>query len=146
MSITIPAKAALTGTVTWSDSTPFDGYLLLGLVLPRNGDGQWVTVVMEGVFPTTSLPIWNVVPISAGQFDPNTFVWLNTSLTPENTQYVAYWYDLNNRRIYPSLLGGPPVTPFTITTAPYAISVPSLDPPSTASQYPVPQDSPSLGA
>jgi hypothetical protein len=139
LSTTIPPKASLTGSPLWSDGTPFDGYVLLGLVMPQNADGQWPTLALEGVFPPVSLPIWTQIPISAGVFDPNSFVWLNTSVSPGHTQYVAYWYDLNKRRIFPAT--GTPPTPFTITTTAFAINIPTLTTPATSATLPTPVDS-----
>lgn len=140
---TSPSTSLLTGTVNWSDGSRFDGYLHLGLVLPQNGDGQWPTTTLAGQLPPQRLPIWTVVPISAGVFDANTKVFYNTSLDPPNSQYVAYWYDLNRRRLFPTT--GTPPTPFTIAANPYAISLPTLTIPSTSATLPVPSDSTTQG-
>ena len=138
-----PQTALLSGTVTWSDGSLFDGWLRLGLVLPQNSDGQWPTTVLAGETSPQRLPIWAEVPISAGAFDANTQILFNSSLNPPNTQYVAYWYDRNNRRLFPASNVNP--TPFTISANPYPISIPTLTVPSTSATIPVPVDSPTQG-
>jgi hypothetical protein len=133
-----PLTAAISGSPIWSNSTPFDGYLYLGLTLPQDANGQWPTLTFAAQNPPQRLPIWTVVPIVAGVFDQNTKVWQNSTLDPPNTQYVAYWYDLNKRRIFPAIGATP--TPFTIATDPYPIALPTLTIPSTSANYPVPDD------
>jgi hypothetical protein len=140
---TVPSRAPLSGTVSWSDSSAFDGYVMLGLVLPQNSDGIWPTVGIEGVFPPQRIPIWTVVPISNGSFDVNTYVFYNTSITPPGTQYVAYWYDLNKRRIFPATGNAP--AQFSVTTSPLAIAIPTLTIPTNSGVVPVPADSPTQG-
>lgn len=139
-----PSTAVLTGNVTWSDATPFDGYLLLGLVMPTNADGIWPTVTVGGGnVPPLRLPIWTMIPINAGVFDSNTKILFNSSISPDSTQYVAYWYDLNKRRIFPATGSNP--TPFVISSASFAPSIPSLTVPATSGVIPAPSDNPSLG-
>lgn len=141
---TAPAFALLTGTVTWSDLTLFDGYVLLGLVLPSNSDGIWPSVsVNGGNVPPIRLPIWTQVPIAAGVFDQNSKIYFNSAITPDSTQYVAYWYDLNKRRISPATGSNP--TPFTVNTGAYAIAIPTLTVPANSGVIPTPSDNPTLG-
>lgn len=135
---TSPQVAHLTGSVTWSDGSTFDGWLLLGLVLPENADGQWPTTVIAGATMPQRLPIWTKIPIRAGAIDGQTTVLFNTSVEPPNSRYVAYWYDRNHRRIFPAV--ATPPTPFSITTTPYAISLPTLTVPSNSSTLPTPSE------
>lgn len=133
-----PSYATLSGTVTWSDGTLFDGYLYLGLVMPANSDGVWPTATLSGQGSPQRLPIWTVVPVMSGVFNPQTRVLYNNSLTPPHTQYVAYWYDLNMRRVAP---GPTAITvPFSINVSPYVISIPTLTSPSTSNTIPVTGD------
>lgn len=135
---TTPNTAKLTGSVTWSDGSPFDGWLLLGLVLPENADGQWPTTVLNGATIQQRLPLWAKIPITAGAFDSQTSILYNTSVEPPASRYVAYWYDKNHRRIFPAT--GVPPTPFTISANPYAIALPTLTAPSNSATLPVPTE------
>lgn len=111
-----PQTVTLTGTITWSDGTLFDGYVLLGLGLPSNATDVWPSLAVgAGKYPMLRLPIWTVVPIRQGVFDPNTKVFVNTSIDPPNSKYGAYWFDNNKRRIYPA--AGVTAAPFTISAS-----------------------------
>ena len=134
----IPPKAILSGTAAWTDGTPFDGYLHLGLVLPQNSDGQWPTVTLAGLPSPQRLPIWTVVPIVGGIYDNQTKVWQNKGMTPPGTQYVAYWYDLSRRRLFPPTGTSP--TPFSINSTAFTMPTPTLTAP-TSGTVPVPDDS-----
>lgn len=141
---TYPQTALLSGTVTWSDGTLFDGYVLLALGLPSNGDGVWPTAMIGGKYPATRIPVWTVVPIIRGVFSPNTSIFFNSSIDPPGTKYGAYWYDINWRLLFPAV--GVPATGFTISVNPYAISIPTLTVPSSPSTIPLPQTTPSTGS
>lgn len=139
----VPSKATITGTVSWSNGVLFDGWLLLGIVRPENADGQWPSTVLAGQLAPQRLPIWLEIPISAGVIDTATKVFFNSSIEPPNTQYVAFWYDRNKRRLFPATGVAP--TPFTISTDPYAITVPTLTIPSTSATLPTPSEVPTVG-
>lgn len=129
-----PRTATLTGTVTWSDGTLFDGYLLIGIALPTNGDGDWPYIAADGITPPQRLPQWIFIPIKQGVIDAATKLWYNADLNPPGTQYVAYWYDSLKRLV----VSGVP-TPFTISTASHAISLPTITVPNNGT-VPTPQD------
>lgn len=124
-----PRKAQLTGAVQWSDGSNFDGYLLLGLAIPTNGEGVWPTVALGSAFPRQRLPQWVLIPIKDGTFDATTKVFFNGDIEPRGCQYGAYWYDINGRKLAPAGAA----TAFDITTDPYVISVPTLTVPSAGS-------------
>jgi hypothetical protein len=69
--------------------------------------------------------------------DQQTKVIFNADITPPNTQYVAYWYDRNKRRVFP-LLANPSF--FTISTNPHAISIPFIDMPVPTIVAPQPEE------
>lgn len=130
---TPPSTAVLSGSPAWSNGTPFDGWVRLGLVLPTNSDGSWPSAIFGAQTTAQRLPIWIEVPINAGTFNQQTKIWYNSSIDPPNTQYVAYWYDGNNRRLFPATGDSPTpfvVNQFTVTGGTYTISIPMLTVPS----------------
>lgn len=136
--VTTPQTAHITGNVSWSNGTAFDGYLLLGLGLPSDTNGAWPSLsIGMGKYPTLRLPLWTVVPISQGAFDQATSVFFNSSIDPPGSKYGAYWYDINWRLIYPAT--NVAATPFVISTNLYAITVPTLTIPTVAGSIPLPQ-------
>lgn len=119
--------------VFWSDGvTPFSGYMLLALSLPTG----YSSAYFEPKFPRQRMPLRLKVPITNGLYDPATAVPFNTSIDPPNTQYVAFWFDVNNVQIAgPSALftvSGETVTPptptLTIPAVSGAIPVPNVLP------------------
>ncbi len=134
---TSPSYATLTGSPVWDSGAPFDGWVRLALVLPTNSDGEWPSSVFSGQMGPQRLPIWIEVPIVQGVFNQQTKIWFNSSITPPNTKYVAYWYDRQNRRISP--VGISP-TPFTVSTASHAITLPTLAAPIASAVIPAPSE------
>lgn len=94
MATSVPQYATLSQSmsVTWSDGTLFNGFLLLGLVFPISGS-QWAEIDLGGQTPGERLPQFLKVPIVNGQFDNSVGVLYNSSISPPNTKYVAWYYD-----------------------------------------------------
>lgn len=118
--------ATLSGTVTWSNGSPFDGYVLIGTVLPSG----YSYASLSGDYPEPHLPLFTVVPISAGAFNQLARIYFNADLEPPNCRYGAYWYDTQN-----TLLSGPSAI-FDVTSDPYPILIPTLTAPAAGSTVP----------
>ena len=120
---TTPRIGKLTGTITWSDGSPFNGFAEICLVLPvTSANATWPKLSVQQSTPL-EVPIWTRVPINGGLFEPSTGLWFNADLTPVGTKYAIYYYDLNG------VLLGSPTGLFTIsgelTTPPiYTLTVP----------------------
>lgn len=113
----------------WSDNaTPFSGYLLLALSLPAG----YTTAQMDPKFPRQRIPTRIKVPIVNGMYDQQTLVLYNSSITPPNTQYVAYWYDPND-----TLISGPSVL-FTVSNPVVVLPTPTLTLPTVSGSIPLP--------
>jgi hypothetical protein len=140
MASTPPAQSRLSGTVYWADRiTLFDGYVLLGLVLPTLSGSSYVQASVVNTYPAVQIPLWTKVPIKLGTFSNQVWVWQNSAIDPPGTAYVSYWYDLNDRPV------GQNIVSFTIAVDPYPIVVPSLTLPTPGTGFPVP-DQPPTGA
>lgn len=111
---TTPSFATLTSTpVTWSDGTLFNGFLLLGLVLPTGSGITIAEVDLGGRAPGERIPLFLKVPIVDGVYDNGVGVMYNSSITPPNSKYAA-WYYLDG--VTPVKVAGPS-TLFTVSSA-----------------------------
>lgn len=82
----------LTGTVQWSDETPFNGFAVLRLVPPRNVGGELWDALYQN---TTKIPTRTVIPIVDGEFDSDIKLIYNTDISPQNNKYIIYYYSSN---------------------------------------------------
>lgn len=133
-----PLRARLAGTVLWSSGESFDGYALILLALP----GTHASVSMDGTFPRARIPTNTVIPIQDGIYNQNSWLYRNADIEPPNTQYAAYFYDLNWVRIAPA--GAAAL--FTISADPYTLVAPTLTAPTAAVVAPSPTTVPSAGS
>lgn len=131
-----PRVAKLSGQVLWADSKPFNGYFVVGLVLPSDGAADWPYL---GRGPGTSsiavkirIPSWFTVPIENGVFNQTAGLFFNDDMVPHNSQYQGYYYDDTLKQI----VG--PTTTFTVTADPTTPPIPTLTAPLTGSTTPVP--------
>jgi hypothetical protein len=121
--------------VTWSDGTPFDGFIRLGLVVPQyGGTVNAPFLASQHVTPALELPLNTLIFITNGQPDTSTGVVYNTSISPPNSQYVAWWYDAAGH-----LLAGPSAQ-FSITSSPFTPPTVTLTAPSVGSTIPPSKD------
>jgi len=125
--------------VTWHDDTPFNGFILIGLIYPVSGS-TWAEADLGGVAPGERLPQFQKVHIINGKFDNSVGVLYNSSISPQNTQYVAWYYDSSSfppRQICgPTSIftvGSPILTPpiCSLTTPGLSYIIPSPDGSST---------------
>lgn len=112
-------KGVPTGTITWSDGTPFDGVCWIGLKSLVNGSAvAWPTISLGNRSTRRSVPVWAPIPVTEGAFGTDFGVYYNADLTPHNSQYIAYYYDSNGVQI------AGPSTAFSVSTPTF--TVPSL--------------------
>ena len=75
--------AKLSGTVNWSDNTAFEGYAVVGLVLPPTH--SYATISYPSRYNQQRIPQWCTVPISNGVFDNTVGLVYNADVSPRNT-------------------------------------------------------------
>lgn len=133
-----PRVGKLTGTITWSDGSSFNGFAVVGLVLPTSSGTAWPELTLEPGSPRQRLPLWSTIPIINGAFNQQLGLWFNEDINPPNTKYIIYYYDTSLKTPavgVPSGIGdaftvtADPTTPPTYTlTAPIAgTAVPTPD-------------------
>lgn len=125
------AQVNTNNLVEYSDTTPFNGFLWLGLELPSAG--TYTQPTLWNSYRYTQLPRYIQIPIIAGQIDQTTQVFLTTQQEPPGTQYVAYWFDAEGNLIAPT---SGTATPFSITDITYIITPPTLNKPSYSGAVP----------
>lgn len=132
-----PRTATITTSspIAWSDSTLFDGFLLVGIALPTLNAVQYSTVALDAASPPVRLPQWFYLSIKQGVIDPYTKLYFSADIDPPNTKYAAYFYDVTRTRIAPSGAA----TLFQITSTPYTITVPTLTAPTATATAPQPE-------
>lgn len=111
-----PQVATLTqaATVTWSNGDLFNGFLLIGLVVPNTSGDAWAELDLGGQQPGERIPIWTRVAVVDGVYDNTVGVLYNSSISPPNTKYAAYYYDSS---VFPPRQIAGPSALFTVTTA-----------------------------
>ena len=103
------AKVLSTFTQLWSSGADFDGYMLVGVVVPT-GKPRCELGLYSGV---VDVPIFTLFPITNGVFDASTELIYTSDLTPPNAQYVAWLCDKSFQQI------GTVSTAFTVTSTPW---------------------------
>jgi hypothetical protein len=110
------AEVKTAASVTWSNGTPFDGYILFNLVLPTG----YTSPAKSDAFPPQKLPTVIKIPIRAGVVNNRTKVPFTTAYLPPGVVYTSTWYDQQD-----NVISGPSAS-FSVTADPYTISVPTL--------------------
>ena len=110
-----PTISTLSGTVTWSDGSLFDGYLLLIIAFPVG----YSSASIKNQLVVQPIGDHIKVRIIQGVYDQAARIYQNLFLEPPNTQYVAYYFDNNDKELGHTGL-------FTIATSPYTITQPTL--------------------
>lgn len=130
-----PQKATLTGSVTWSDGSPFDGWVCIITNPPLTGTGVgWPSISLEGNHPRTRIPRETWVSITGGVYNQTTPVWFNGDLQPPGVRYAAYFYDLGKVLIAPLSAAAL----FDIASNPYTLVPPTLTIPTVSVVSPTP--------
>jgi hypothetical protein len=119
----LPQSATLdqSVTVSWSNGDTFNGFLLVGLVVPSTGGTAWAELDLGGQAPGERIPLWTKVPIVSGKFDSTVGILYNSAIAPPNTKYAVWYYDQSTNP--PRQIAGPS-TLFTVTSTP--LTPPSL--------------------
>lgn len=121
-------------TITWSNGDLFNGFLLLGLVLPNSGS-TWVEVDLGGQSPAERIPLFTRVPVVDGKFDNSVGVLYNSSISPPNTKYAAWYYDASS---YPPRQIAGPSALFTVSSATLTPPALTLTAPTAGTTPPTP--------
>ena len=111
-------------TITWSDESLFNGFLLLGLVVPTSGGTAWAELDLGGETTNERLPIFTRVAVVDGKFDTTVGILYNSAITPPNSKYAAWYYDTSvpARQINgPSTLFSVSATPLTPPTLTFTV-------------------------
>lgn len=86
-------KVSNNATVSWSDGSEFNGYMLVGLSSPELSSQTFPNVRYGNVGePTETIPVFVKIPIKHGQFNQTVGVFFNEDLSPPNTLYYAWMY------------------------------------------------------
>ena len=100
-----------TVSITWSDGTLFDGFVLINLLIPHAASGtDWAEVDQGRIYPSIQLPQMQVVPIIGGAYNAACGLFVNADLTPPGSAYRCYVYDATKRQI------AGPSSNFTVTS------------------------------
>lgn len=119
MSFSAATITASTGTVKWSNNSPFNGYILLTTNLP----GGYTTLKKASVSPAQRLPLYIRIPIADGVIHSASQIPFTSSVEPPGCTYSFVIYDSNDRLIASG------ASPFTVTATPVALTVPTLTAP-----------------
>lgn len=122
-------KAELTGTITYSDSSNFTGWLLLGLVPPLRGATPYTTFYKKYTKERVKLPQWITFPVRDGEILANAKIRFNSSIEPPNTKYAAFFVDYEGNTLATS-------TVFSVEATPYELVEPSFSIPTAGSTAP----------
>lgn len=116
----------------WSDNSLFNGFILLGLGLPTSA----IPVVQVG-YAVDNLfvrsPVFHWHRIKDGVFKTPFYVIRNDKITPPGTRWYAYFYDLSNRIVAPTMGSA---TALNINAANFTITPPTLTVPTTSATSP----------
>ena len=126
------AKFTQSVTVTWSDGSLFNGFILVGVVAPVGSAVDWSYTTAGDTYPPYRICLWSRVPIQAGKYNNDLGLFYTTDINPPGAVYVAYYYDSTGRQI-----AGPSGT-FTVTSTPVTPPLPTLTAPSGTGTLPVP--------
>lgn len=117
-----------TGTITWSDGTPFDGTVGIGLKHLVDGSSvDWPSISLGNSANRRPVPRWTTIAINEGAFDAAAAVFYNADLTPPNSQYVARYADANGKLVSPL------TSAFTVSSSTFTIPAVTLTLPTVGS-------------
>ena len=94
-----PRVAKLAGTVLWSDGSLFQGFAVIGLIVPTLSGVSWPELSLEPNSPRERIPLWSTIPIKNGVFNQALGLWFTDDINPPNTKYAIWYYDSSNVQI-----------------------------------------------
>ncbi len=118
--------------IQWSDSTNFNGFILISFVPPISGT-TYTETDYGMISPTETLPQFAIIPIADGRINQSLGLFYNADISPPASTFIARWYDTTKR-----LISGPS-SAFSVTTDPITtLTIPTLTAPSTGGTPPTP--------
>lgn len=118
------------GPFTWSDGTLFNGYAVINFAVPMNGATAWPTVSLAKQSPGINLPLSVRIPIVEGNPDMSVGVIYNSDITPPNTYYQAWLYEMNGVEV------AGPTDAFTVSSDPFTLAFGTITIPSSGAVVP----------
>jgi hypothetical protein len=119
----------LPSTVQWSDGANFNGYALIGIKeLLDTSLVAWPSIARGNSSLRRTMPQFIQLPIQEGVFLANPCgVPYNADLTPPQSQYVAFYYDSNGKRV------GGVTSAFTVSSGTFTVPSVTLTAPTVGS-------------
>lgn len=117
----------------WSDGTPFDGWIWVGVVPPTLGGTVFASMAIGNQHIYEQIPVVYYITVQAGIADPTVSVFWTSDLDPPGVQYVTLFYDRTGRKLSASYSAQ-----FTVTGATFNPLPPTLTVPSAGSTPPTP--------
>lgn len=139
-------KFSQSATVSWSDGTAFNGFLLVGIALPTLSGTAFTAALYGNSGVAPRLPQFVKVPISEGFYNSSCGLFYTSDITPPGTLFYSWLYTGGTSGVPARMVSGPSssfsvtsdtITPPTLTpTTPSAGSIPDPDAASIASTAP----------
>jgi len=114
--------------IKWSSGDLFNGFCLIAFV-PSVGYSETDLGLID---PTDRLPQFANVPIQNGLLNSSLGLYFNADISPPASTYTASFYDTTKK-----LIAGPG-SPFTVTTDPISLTIPTLTVPTSGGTAPTP--------
>lgn len=128
-----PRSAKFSQTeITWSDGSKFNGFCLISLVPPILSAVTYTEADFGLVYPSQTLPAFATIPIQNGKLNSSLGLYYNEDISPPNTTYLSRFYDTTKRLV------GAVGSPFTVSSDPIELVLPTLTVPSSGGSPPVP--------
>lgn len=115
-------------TIKWSSGDSFNGFCLIAFI-PSVG---YTETDLGLIDPADKLPQFANVPISNGLLNSSLGLYYNADISPPGSTYTASFYDTTKR-----LISGPG-SPFSVTTDPLSLTIPTLTVPVAGGTAPIP--------
>ena len=131
MAIPRQSKVSPSLTVTWSDATVFDGFLIIGVVPPTLSSTDFANVAVGNLSTFVPLPKFYRFRIDAGKVDQSVGVYYTSDVSPPGVTYVVQFQDKTGRMITSSWSAA-----FTVTDSTFTPTVPTMTVPTSGATPP----------
>lgn len=111
-------------TLAWSDGTPFDGWIWVGVVPPTLSGTDFASVAVGNQNIYEQIPPIYYISVKAGVADPTVSVFYTSDLDPPGVQYVTLFYDRTGRKISATYSAQFNVTASTFNPLPPTLTAP----------------------